>query len=110
MHMPQLFVIALYLAVCITALLWKTNPLPPTAARPYGNDFQRSGLVGMVQIPLVIALGVRGNIIGLCVGKGYERLKTFHKIVGRVCFLSSGLHTAFWSKFPFIPSCIKTDG
>ena len=68
MHMPQLVVICLYLAVCITALLWKTNPLPPTAARPYGNDFQRSGLVGMVQIPLVIALGVRGNIIGLCVG------------------------------------------
>jgi hypothetical protein len=64
----------------------------------------------MVQIPLVIALGVRGNIIGLCVGKGYERLKTFHKIVGRVCFLSSGLHTAFWSKSPSIPSCIKTDG
>jgi len=98
MHMPQLVVIGLYLAVCFTALLWKTNPLPPTAARPYGNDFQRSGLVGMVQIPLVIALGVRGNIIGLCVGKGYERLKTFHKIVGRVCFLATGMHVAFWSK------------
>jgi ferric-chelate reductase len=98
-HMPQFFIIGLYLAVCITALLWKTNPLPPTAARPYGNDFQRSGLVGMVQIPLVIALGVRGNIIGLCVGKGYERLKTFHKIVGRVCFLATGLHVAFWGTF-----------
>lgn len=105
MHMPQLVVIALYLAVCITALLWKTNPLPPTAARPFGNDFQRSGLVGMVQIPLVIALGVRGNIIGLCVGKGYERLKTFHKIVGRVCFLATGLHVAFWSKSPSLCKC-----
>jgi hypothetical protein len=103
-HMPAFFVIGLYLAVCITALLWKTNPLPPTAARPYGNDFQRSGLVGMVQIPLVIALGVRGNIIGLCVGKGYERLKTFHKIVGRVCFLASGLHTAFWGTSPSLVS------
>jgi ferric-chelate reductase len=98
MHTPQLVVIALYLIVCITALLWKSDPLPPTAAKPYGNDFQRSGLVGMVQIPLVIALGVRGNIIGLCVGKGYERLKTFHKIVGRVCFLATGLHVAFWSE------------
>jgi len=98
MHTPQLVVIALYIAVCVTALLWKSDPLPPTAAKPYGNDFQRSGLVGMVQIPLVIALGVRGNIIGLCVGKGYERLKTFHKIVGRVCFLATGLHVAFWSK------------
>lgn len=109
MHMPQLVVIGLYLAVCLTALLWKTNPLPPTAARPYGNDFQRSGLVGMVQIPLVIALGVRGNIIGLCVGKGYERLKTFHKIVGRVCFLATGTHVAFWSKSPSSPFTIITD-
>jgi ferric-chelate reductase len=109
MHMPQLFVIGLYLAVCFTALLWKTNPLPPTAARPYGNDFQRSGLVGMVQIPLVIALGVRGNIIGLCVGKGYERLKTFHKIVGRVCFLATGMHVAFWSRSLFILTCTSTD-
>jgi ferric-chelate reductase len=109
MHMPQLFIIGLYLAVCFTALLWKTNPLPPTAARPYGNDFQRSGLVGMVQIPLVIALGVRGNIIGLCVGKGYERLKTFHKIVGRVCFLATGMHVAFWSESLSLLACTSTD-
>lgn len=95
---PMLYVIAAYLVVCIVALFWKSNPLPPTPQRPYGNDFQRSGLIAMAQIPLVVALGVRGNIIGLCVGKGYERLKTLHKIVGRVCFIASTIHTAFWGE------------
>ena len=97
LKVPQLYIIAAYLTVCIIALFWKSNPLPPTRAKPYGNDYQRSGLIAMVQIPLVVALGVRGNIIGLCVGKGYERLKTFHKIVGRTCFLASSIHSAFWS-------------
>lgn len=96
---PQLCVIALYLIVNTVALFWKSNPLPPTPKHPYGNDFQRSGLIAMAQIPLVVALGVRGNIIGLCVGKGYERLKTLHKIVGRVCFTASTIHTAFWGEY-----------
>lgn len=98
LKVPQLYIIGAYISICAVALFWKSNPLPPTPERPHGNDFQRSGLIGMVQIPLVIALGVRGNIIGLCVGKGYERLKAFHKIVGRVCFIASTIHTAFWSE------------
>lgn len=98
LKVPQLYIIAAYLIVCCIAMFWKTNPLPPTPSKPYGNDFQRSGLIAMVQIPLVVALGVRGNIIGLCVGKGYERLKTFHKIVGRTCFIASAVHTAFWGE------------
>jgi hypothetical protein len=96
LKVPQLYIVAAYLTVCVIALFWKSNPLPPTPSKPYGNDYQRSGLIAMVQIPLVVALGVRGNIIGLCVGKGYERLKTFHKIVGRTCFLASAIHAAFW--------------
>ena len=56
-------------------------------------------MVALVHVPMVIALGVRGNLVGLCVGKGYERLKVFHKLVGRILFLCATLHTAFYSEF-----------
>jgi ferric-chelate reductase len=59
-------------------------------------DFIRTGLVALAQIPLVVALGVKGNLLGLCVGMGYEKMKAFHKIVGRVIFLAATLHVALY--------------
>ncbi|WRT68624.1 uncharacterized protein IL334_005602 [Kwoniella shivajii] len=92
--LPQLYIITGYLILTAFALVWKSDLSPQTKDKGYGADWMRSGLVATCQIPLVIALGVRGNIIGLCVGKGYERLKVYHKIVGRVVFLASTVHAA----------------
>lgn len=97
--LPYLYIIIAYLTLIGLALVWKSDITPSTKAKGYGNDFQRTGLVGVSQIPLVIALGVRGNIIGLCVGKGYERLKVLHKVTGRVTLLAVSFHVAFWRKF-----------
>ena len=99
----QLSLIVVYLILIAVALVWRSDITPTTKEKGYGSDFGRSGLVAITQIPLVIALGVRGNVIGLCVGKGYERLKVFHKVVGRVFFLSSFLHGAFYSELLSIP-------
>jgi ferric-chelate reductase len=91
-----LYIIFCYLTLCAFALIWRSDISPTTKAKGYGSDFMRTGLVATTQIPLVVALGVRGNIIGLCVGKGYEKLKIFHKVVGRVAFLAATLHTLFF--------------
>jgi hypothetical protein len=50
----------------------------------------------MCQAPVAIALGTRNNIVGLLVGKGYNHLRIFHKIAGRVVFIASTLHSAFF--------------
>ncbi|WWC71353.1 uncharacterized protein I206_105308 [Kwoniella pini CBS 10737] len=92
--LPQLYLIVGYLILIAFALVWKSDLSPASKDKGYGSDWMRSGLVATAQIPLTIALGVRGNIIGLCVGKGYERLKVYHKIVGRVVFLASTIHGA----------------
>ncbi|OCF32667.1 hypothetical protein I316_05588 [Kwoniella heveanensis BCC8398] len=89
----QLYLVVGYCILISFALIWKSDLSPATKDKGYGGDFMRSGLVSMAQIPLAIALGVRGNIIGLCVGKGYERLKVFHKIVGRLTFLAATVHS-----------------
>ncbi len=94
----QIYLVIAYLFLVALALIWKSDITPKTNDQGYGADFVRSGLVALSQIPLVVALGVRGNLIGLCVGKGYERLKVFHKIVGRVVFVAATLHVAFFSE------------
>ncbi|WVQ95159.1 hypothetical protein IAU59_002253 [Kwoniella sp. CBS 9459] len=92
--LSQLYLVKGYCILISFALIWRSDLSPATKDKGYGGDFMRSGLVSMAQIPLAIALGVRGNIIGLCVGKGYERLKVFHKIVGRLTFLAATVHAA----------------
>ena len=94
--LPQLFLVVAYLTFVALAMIWKSDISPAEKTSGYGTDYARTGLVALTQLPLVIALGVRGNIIGLCVGKGYERLKFFHKIVGRVLFLAASLHACFY--------------
>jgi hypothetical protein len=85
-----------YLLLNAFALIWRSDITPTTKVKGYGYDFYRTGLVAITQLPLAVGLGVRGNIVGLCVGKGYEKLKRLHKIVGRVLFLAATLHTVFY--------------
>lgn len=95
-NIATMAIIVIYLLFCVFALAYQSRVLPPKKGHGYGSDFQRSGLVAMSQIPIAIALGVRGNIIGLTIGKGYDRLRIFHKVVGRVVFLGSLLHTVLY--------------
>ncbi|WVQ70853.1 hypothetical protein IAR50_000378 [Cryptococcus sp. DSM 104548] len=91
--MPAIYIAIGYLLCSTFALVWKSRLAEATADSGYGSDFKRSGLVGIAQLPLVVALGVRGNVIGLCVGQGYEKLKFYHKIVGRVFFAAATVHS-----------------
>ena len=96
LKIPQIAIVLVYLTLIGLAMIWKSDINPDAADSGHEKDFMRTGWVAMSQVPIVVALGVRSNIVGMCVGKGYERLKVFHKIVGRVIFLASTLHVAFY--------------
>lgn len=96
LNIPQIVIVLLYLAVCLTALLWKADNTAPLPGKPEGPDYRRTGTVALVNIPVAVALGVRGNLIGMVIGRGYEKLKTFHKIAGRVCFITATIHIAYF--------------
>lgn len=95
---PDLYLIITYLAIIAIALTYKVDLSDVTKTKLTGADFMRSGAVAVAQLPVVVALGVRGNFVGLMVGRGYERLKLYHKIVGRVILLAATLHTALYSE------------
>lgn len=91
-----LLIVVIYVVFSIVACTYKSKVGPKAKGSGYGEDFLRTGKVAMSQVPIAIALGVRGNIVGLLVGKGYNHLRIFHKVVGRVLFVAASLHSIFY--------------
>ncbi|WWD19270.1 hypothetical protein CI109_103728 [Kwoniella shandongensis] len=96
MTLPQLCIVALFTFLLAFTMVFKSDLSSATQSKGYGRNFERSGDIAVALIPVVIALGVRGNIVGLCVGKGYETLKIFHKIVGRFVFIAVVVHVVVY--------------
>ncbi|KAE8539857.1 hypothetical protein D1P53_003794 [Cryptococcus gattii VGV] len=88
----QIYIILGYVLLTAFALFWRSKLSPAEKTSGYGSDFKRSGHVAIAQLPVVIALGVRGNVPGLCVGQGYEKLKLLHKVTGRTLFVAASIH------------------
>ncbi|OWZ68429.1 hypothetical protein AYX14_05490 [Cryptococcus neoformans] len=88
----QIYVIVGYVLLTAFALFWRSKLSPAEKTSGYGSDFKRSGHVAIAQLPVVVALGVRGNVLGLCVGQGYEKLKLLHKVIGRTLFVAASIH------------------
>ncbi|KAH9942669.1 incomplete iron reductase [Amylocystis lapponica] len=58
---------------------------------PFSNP-QRAGVVFASQVPFVITLATKNNIIGWLVGYGYEKLNYLHRLVGRFAILAVNVH------------------
>jgi predicted ferric reductase len=101
-----LVIVLVYSIFCIVALFYKCDfgPQPPANLMKYGpgRNFKRSGIIAVTQLPVVLALGVRGNIPGLVIGKSYDHLRIIHKVSGRICFAASAIHSigyaVMWSQ------------
>ena len=56
----------------------------------------RTGYISAAQLPLVILLSSKNNLIGLLIGSSYERLNWLHRWVSRILFLTVTIHMGFW--------------
>jgi predicted ferric reductase len=99
-----------YVVLIVVACLYALDP----------NDFlqwedigYRSGFIAIAQIPLIVLLAGKRNIIGFLTGVGYERLCWLHRWVARSLLLTVLIHMGFWmtewAKFDYIMIKIKTD-
>ncbi|CAK9781973.1 hypothetical protein CC85DRAFT_286980 [Cutaneotrichosporon oleaginosum] len=95
--LKTIIVAVVYIVACTLACTYKSVLHPPKArVSGYGSDYARTGSIAMGQAPVAIALGVRGNVIGLLLGKGYNHIRILHKIAGRIVFVGSMLHSVFF--------------
>ncbi|KAF4629129.1 hypothetical protein G7Y89_g9018 [Cudoniella acicularis] len=88
--------------------------------RLYPNDFlqwedigYRSGFIAVCQMPLIVLLAGKQNIIGFLTGVGYERLNWLHRWVARALLFTVLIHFGYWmtewAKYDYILIKIKTD-
>ena len=54
-----------YFTIVIFALLYKSNPF---------KAYVRAGFVAAAQVPIVVALGTKNNVIGRFLSMGYEKV------------------------------------
>ncbi|KAL1410594.1 ferric-chelate reductase Frp1 [Vanrija albida] len=80
-----------YIGVCLGFGFWGSifGNLPLDIANPMG-------LISMSQIPLVVGLASRNNVLSYLTGISYEKLNFLHRTAARVLVLSVALHAFTW--------------
>jgi predicted ferric reductase len=73
----------------------------------------RTGFIAVAQLPLIVLLSGKRNIIGFLTGVGYERLNWLHRWVARALLFTILIHMGYWltewGKFDYIGVKVKTD-
>ncbi|KAJ7750464.1 hypothetical protein DFH07DRAFT_548505 [Mycena maculata] len=80
----QLLVIVVYISVLI-------YPACVATAGPF-VDLDRAGWIAISQLPLVILLASKNNVLGMLIGAGYESLNFLHRYAARVVILACNAH------------------
>ncbi|KAI4176856.1 MAG: hypothetical protein LQ343_000713 [Gyalolechia ehrenbergii] len=106
----RMSVIAAELVLVVVLCFYKLNP---------GDQWQwedigyRTGFVASAQLPLLVLLSGKRNIIGWLTGTSYERLNWLHRWVSRILFLSVTIHMGFWfinwARYDYIIVKLTTD-
>jgi ferric-chelate reductase len=87
-----IFILMAYLAF-ILALEFVNNDVP--GAQHNAALATRAAWLAIAQLPLVILLAGKNNLIGLLTGVSHERLNIFHRWVARGMLLLATLHICF---------------
>ncbi|KAJ7153834.1 ferric reductase NAD binding domain-containing protein [Mycena filopes] len=83
LNLAEFFLAWAYIAVIFTWALINSTDLEGNRFSPrYYAD--RSGLIVATQFPLLIALGMKNNIISFLTGISYDKLNILHRVVARV--------------------------
>jgi predicted ferric reductase len=103
-------VLVAYIVLIVVCCLYAFNPDDLLQWEDIGY---RSGFIAISQIPLIILLAGKRNIIGFFTGVGYERLSWLHRWAARALLFTVLIHMGFWmtewGKFDYIMVKIKTD-
>ncbi|KAI0794897.1 hypothetical protein C8Q75DRAFT_803744 [Abortiporus biennis] len=77
------FILTVYTCIMIYGVLYKSNPFTqPT----------RAAYVAISQIPVVILLASKNNLLGMLIGFSYERLNFLHRFAARIAIICINIH------------------
>ncbi|KAL7796675.1 ferric reductase NAD binding domain-containing protein [Trichoderma ceciliae] len=106
----HIYVTAAYFAF-ILALVFIGNNVP--GAQHYQALSIRAGWLGVAQVPLLVLMSSKTNLIGFLVGSSVERLNVYHRWVARGLLLLATLHFGLqshgWSLYGLMALEWQTD-
>ncbi|KAL9098160.1 MAG: hypothetical protein Q9163_006125 [Psora crenata] len=110
---PTLGRFSLPMAELILVLVLCFYKLDPSDQWQWEDIGYRTGFISAAQLPLVILLAGKCNIIGFLIGSSYERLNWLHRWVSRILFLTVTIHMGFWftswARYDYIKVKLGTD-
>ncbi|KKZ59908.1 hypothetical protein EMCG_05294 [[Emmonsia] crescens] len=113
LHLPPLGPVLLMLANVIVVLILCSYKMDMMDEWSWESVGYRTGFVAIAQLPLVILLSSKTNIIGLFTGSSYERLNLLHRWVARIMWLTATIHMGFWfrswGRYDYITVKLTTD-
>ena len=103
----------LVLAELVLVLVLCFYKLDPSDQWQWEDVGYRTGFIAAAQLPLVILLAGKNNIVGWLTGVGYEKLNWLHRWVARILFLNVTIHMGFWftdwARYDYIKVKLATD-
>jgi predicted ferric reductase len=95
----QLVVMVGYAVLIGIGILLYSNPV---------TNAKRAGWIALSQLPVQFALAAKNNLVGLLVGKGYEKLNFLHRWVGRIMFIAILFHSSSFREWLCSSSVFRT--
>ncbi|KAJ7153935.1 ferric reductase like transmembrane component-domain-containing protein [Mycena crocata] len=80
----QVIVCAVYLGILVYPSVYMTTG-------PF-VDYNRFGFISVSQVPFLVALGTKNNVLGVLLGKGYEKLNFLHRFAGILAIATANIH------------------
>ncbi|KAG6902432.1 hypothetical protein C0995_016611 [Termitomyces sp. Mi166 len=80
----QAVIMTCYFAALTYAGFYKSSPF---------SDPVRTGWVAVSQLPIVIALATKNNIVGTLIGFTYEKLNYLHRFIGQLIVIAVNIHS-----------------
>ena len=112
-NLPPLGHILLVSAELVLVLVLCFYRLNPRDQWQWEDIAYRTGFIAAAQLPLIVLLAGKRNLIGLLIGTSYERLNWLHRWISRILFLTVTIHMGFWfadwARYDYIKIKLTTD-
>ncbi|KAL8925011.1 MAG: hypothetical protein Q9208_003695 [Pyrenodesmia sp. 3 TL-2023] len=106
----RVWIVMCELVLVLVLCFYKLNPRDQWQWEDIGY---RTGFIAAAQLPLVVLLSGKRNLIGWLTGTSYERLNWLHRWVSRVLFLTVTIHMGFWfvgwARYDYVKVKLTTD-
>ncbi|KAJ6601629.1 ferric reductase NAD binding domain-containing protein [Mycena sp. CBHHK59/15] len=92
-NFAEFFIGSAYIAILFTWALLNTTSIAGVHYSPqyYAN---RAGLIAATQFPLMIALGMKNNVLTFLTGISFDKLNVLHRVAARVLCVMLWIHGA----------------